>query len=239
MISYNTSTVIDSSLILYLDAANTRSYPGSGTAWYDLSGNNNHFTLYNGPTYSNGSIVFDGTNDYAASNNNLNLSSFTQITCEIWVKCSNTTASMAIEHTANWNATLGGWGLATNADGNTSSTNMNHTNHHGAAGGRNYLFNNMGTGWNSHVNIFSIISDATGRLTYTNGALQAFTGPYTTSTSTSATGVFTSAILYLASRGGANSFLNGSISIVKIYGNKQNSNQIIQNFNAHRGRYGV
>ncbi len=58
-----------SGLTLYLDAGNSSSYPGSGTAWYDLSGNNNHGTLVNGPTYSSsdgGSIVFDGVNDYVS-----------------------------------------------------------------------------------------------------------------------------------------------------------------------------
>ena len=57
-----------SGLIFYLDAANTRSYPGSGTTWTDLSGNGNTGTLTNGPTYSSangGQIVFDGSNDNA------------------------------------------------------------------------------------------------------------------------------------------------------------------------------
>ena len=63
---YNPSIVRDS-LLLYLDAANTKSYPGSGTTWYDLSGNNKNPTLTNGPTFNSdnlGSIVLDGTNDY-------------------------------------------------------------------------------------------------------------------------------------------------------------------------------
>ena len=55
-------------LILELDAGNLSSYPGSGTTWFDLSGNNLNGTLTNGPTYSfsdsASSIVFDGTNDY-------------------------------------------------------------------------------------------------------------------------------------------------------------------------------
>jgi hypothetical protein len=52
-------------LELYLDAS--RSYPGSGTTWTDLSGNSRNGTLTNGPTYSSadgGSIVFDGTDDF-------------------------------------------------------------------------------------------------------------------------------------------------------------------------------
>ena len=59
--------IVTDGLVLALDAGNAKSYPGSGTTWTDLSGNGNNGTLTNGPTYSSsngGSIVFDGTNDY-------------------------------------------------------------------------------------------------------------------------------------------------------------------------------
>jgi hypothetical protein len=61
------SNIVTSGLILSLDAANSRSYPGSGTTWSDLSGNGNTGTLTNGPTFSNNSLVFDGTNDYSTT----------------------------------------------------------------------------------------------------------------------------------------------------------------------------
>jgi hypothetical protein len=60
-------SIITQNLVLCLDAGNSKSYPGSGTTWTDLSGNGNNGTLTNGPTYSSsngGSLVFDGTNDY-------------------------------------------------------------------------------------------------------------------------------------------------------------------------------
>jgi hypothetical protein len=59
-------TVTDG-LILYLDAANTKSYVSGSSTWVDISKNSNNGTLTNGPTYSaanNGSIVFDGVDDY-------------------------------------------------------------------------------------------------------------------------------------------------------------------------------
>ena len=64
--------IVTSGLVLNLDAANPRSYapPYNGTIWTDLSGNNNSGSLINGPTFNGGnggSIVFDGTNDYAQS----------------------------------------------------------------------------------------------------------------------------------------------------------------------------
>jgi hypothetical protein len=58
--------VAEDGLVLCLDAANSKSYPGSGTTWTDLSGNGNNGTLTNGPTFNSangGSIVFDGVND--------------------------------------------------------------------------------------------------------------------------------------------------------------------------------
>ena len=60
-------SLVMNGLVLALDAANPKSYPGSGTTWTDLSGRGNTGTLTNGPTYSSangGSLVFDGTNDY-------------------------------------------------------------------------------------------------------------------------------------------------------------------------------
>jgi hypothetical protein len=44
--------IVTNGLVLDLDAAKLASYPGTGTAWYDISGNNNNGTLTNGPTFS-------------------------------------------------------------------------------------------------------------------------------------------------------------------------------------------
>ena len=59
----NFGSIVQSGLVLNLDAGNLESYSGSGTAWTDLSGQGNDGTLVNGPTFSSdngGSIVFDG-----------------------------------------------------------------------------------------------------------------------------------------------------------------------------------
>lgn len=62
MISYNVS-VVRNGLVLHLDAANVKSYPGTGTVWNDLSGLGNNGTLVNGPTFSPNYFAFDGVND--------------------------------------------------------------------------------------------------------------------------------------------------------------------------------
>jgi hypothetical protein len=61
--------IVTNGLVLALDAANVRSYPGSGTPWFDLSGNGNTGTLVNGPTFNSGnggSLVFDGSNEWVS-----------------------------------------------------------------------------------------------------------------------------------------------------------------------------
>ncbi len=63
-------------LVLALDAANTKSYTGSGTTWSDLSGNGNNGTLTNGPTFDSdngGSLDFNGVGDYAKVSNLLDI----------------------------------------------------------------------------------------------------------------------------------------------------------------------
>lgn len=67
-VRYNSSVVTDG-LVGYWDAGNSRSYPGSGTTWFDLSGIGNHATLVNSPTYSsNGNFVLNGTSQYFTTN---------------------------------------------------------------------------------------------------------------------------------------------------------------------------
>ena len=62
----NPSSIVSNGLKLNLDASNPGSYSGSGNTWYDLSGNNNHGTLMNSPTFDSGSgsIVTNGSNQY-------------------------------------------------------------------------------------------------------------------------------------------------------------------------------
>lgn len=68
MAVYAGTEISERGLVLHLDAFNPKSYPGSGTTWFDLSGRGNNAVLINGPVFDNingGTISFDGTNDYA------------------------------------------------------------------------------------------------------------------------------------------------------------------------------
>ena len=107
-ISYNPK-IVTNGLILNLDAGNKKSYSGSGSVWYDLSGNNNNTVLTNGPTFSNtnsGNIVFDGIDDYVNIPYNASKISFPNdnATICVWFKSSTSgdnTGALVTQRTNN------------------------------------------------------------------------------------------------------------------------------------------
>jgi hypothetical protein len=60
--------IVLTNLVTHLDASNSSSYSGSGSTWFDLSGNGNNATLYNGVSYSTsgsgGHLSLDASNGY-------------------------------------------------------------------------------------------------------------------------------------------------------------------------------
>jgi len=87
----NGPKIVTNGLVLCLDAGNPKSYPGNGTSWIDLSRNGNNGTLTNGPTFSSvngGSIVFDGTNDYVRVSSTSVIPASTSFTFNIWLNYS-------------------------------------------------------------------------------------------------------------------------------------------------------
>lgn len=71
---YNGPKIVTNGLQLYLDAANPKSYPGSGTTWIDITGNGNNATLNNGlqtgfSTLYGGTFNFDNSDDYVSISN--------------------------------------------------------------------------------------------------------------------------------------------------------------------------
>lgn len=67
MAAYSGPKKSTSGLVMHLEASSPKSYPGSGGTWTDLSRSGNNVTLLNGVSYdaSQGALSFDGTDDYA------------------------------------------------------------------------------------------------------------------------------------------------------------------------------
>lgn len=227
------SSIKQNGLILHLDASNSNSYSGSGNTWYDLSGNGHNFTL-NGATYNaDGYFDFDGNNDSARTVSTLDLSSYNQVTVQIYFKTENTNSlECTYEYSTNWNSQIGGFGLFAQSAGNNFTNNVHHTNQKGGISvnsGRNYQFDILND-WHLHTNIHSMVDDPTGRLTYIDNNLIPFTSsPYPNGTAT-INGNFSNHHFYIGARAGSNYFLNGQVKSLLIYGTKLTQSEVEQNY---------
>jgi len=101
--------IVEDGLVLALDAANKKSYPGSGTTWTDLVGSNDS-TLTNGPTFDSGnggSIAFDGTNDSVIVSN-ISTNDFSgEATLLCWLACNSNTPSTNQTGIFGWGSSSG------------------------------------------------------------------------------------------------------------------------------------
>ena len=82
--------IVTDGLVMTLDAASTRSYPGSGTTWFDQSGNGFNASLNNSPTHTaseQGYFTFNGTDQYTSQTSLPTIDTSTDsYTIEVWFK---------------------------------------------------------------------------------------------------------------------------------------------------------
>jgi hypothetical protein len=233
MIGYNPTMVTDG-LVLCLDAANGRSYPGSGTAWDDLSGNGNNGTLVNGVGYSGdnlGSLSFDGVDDRVdISPNNFNLSQFS---VNIWFKTNNiTTNYLRLIHKADTTGSTKGFLIASSqTDGKLVFVYQpNYMTGEVLKRSTNLITTST---W---YNITMTYNSTSGIKIYFNGAEDAGE----TSTSPDVNWISNTGNLFsVGSRAGGGLQYNGNIAQASIYNRALTPQEIQQNFNAIRGRFGI
>jgi len=228
MAVYRGPDIVTSGLVLCLDAANSKSYPGSGTIWSDLSGNGYNGILTNGPTYNSsngGIIVFDGTNDYCDIGNRSALSMGTgDFTFDFWVKISSIVSFGSIisaSDTATVPHPNGSYQLSMNSNGTIAFLQ----------GAGTICTSSSSIVLNSWINI--CLSRLSGTITmYFNT---------TSVASVSHTSDLNNYIYLMLGRNRANSiFLNLSLGSARIYKNKGlNTSEILQNYNATKGRFGL
>ena len=215
----------NSGLVLHLDATNPRSYPGTGTAWNDLSGNGNNGTLINGPTYSsanNGSIVFDGVNDHTIIPG---FPLLAPLSICAWIyKTQHTPWTSIIDRYAS--ETLDSVSLG--FDDITGQKLMYMWNNSGTWGNRVYSNSTVGLNTWNHI---CISATATNVNFYINGAFDA----------TAICGqVIQTGDFYIAvNLPGGDEYYGGRVSTVQVYNRALTAQEISQNFTATRGRYGI
>ena len=231
--------IVTDGLVLYLDAANKKSYPGTGTTWSDLAGSNNG-TLTNGPTFDSGnggSIDFDGVNDYVNLNTTFSsiVSSSLPSTWNAWVNVVSSSSNRTIIGSAWANG-----GVHMRLTGSSHAPQDRVRFLHFTDGSNGTGFDSSLTftsGWQN----FTAIYNGNGLVYsnfkfYLNGQEAATTDP----TFGSPTVVPTTQT-FSVGRGGTENegYYNSNIAQVSIYNRALTASEIQQNYNATKGRYGL
>ena len=213
--SFGGENIITSDLVLNLDANNYT----SGTTWTDTSGQGNNSTLTNGPTFDSGnggSIVFDGTDDYIQLPTNSNLTFSDDFSYETWLMTDVQTTSNHIWRTPNDKTFQF-----------TNSTNPDQIVYYSSETG-NQAFGVLNNDTWGHLVITKSGNTLTG---YLNGA-QAWTN----TPGSSATHDFSG--IRIGTRGSASGYYwDGKFAAVRIYSKALTASEVLQNYDAMKGRY--
>jgi hypothetical protein len=210
-----------------LDASDVNSSPGSGTTWYDVSGNGNNGTLINGPTFSNNSLVLDGSNDYVETPTSIGASLTGDFTFNIWaIRDGDSDSSIGGLIGNLWHTVFTGANIylrnnnteinVQTADGTTRTSyvltspvsNLNWTN---------YTLSNIGGIVSTYVN--GVLLDSRSRTISPSSTRQVTIGKWA--------GSFSSYIL------------NGQVSNAHVYSRGLSSQEVLQNYLAQKSRFGL
>lgn len=223
MALHHNPRVVTSGLILALDAADTNSYPGSGTAWYDLSPSSLGATLTNGAAYSSnnsGVIYFDTTDDYAAiASSNAFAFGTGDFALDVWIyptQLSNTYTHMLALPDQNTFA------LKANVNDGQIYFYSSAFTTYGSTSGWTLVQN----AWN-HVVFVRASSVA---YAYLNGEAKGSKSGFTNS--------FSAQVLNIHN-GYGSEFAEAYMGPIKIYNRALSPAEILQNFNASKGRFGL
>lgn len=206
-------------LVLYIDAANKRSYSGSGTTWYDLSGKNNNGTITNLPSFdSSGFFTFNGTSQRVQCGNDTSLQ-ITVGSIGAWIAPDNSNNGYRGIITKQF-----AWGLFL--------YNNELISYDWGGGGER--FTGIILGDNSWNHVAMTFTETTGSPSnnakiYLNG-LEILT--------TTATDGGQGVEVQIAD-GNSGQYFSGKISSASVHNRVLTPSEIQQNFNALRGRFGI
>ena len=229
-------TIVTNGLALHLDAGNSASYPGTGTTWTDLSGNENDGTLTNGPTYDSsdgGSIVFDGDNDFIDLGT-IGVSHPLQLdngfTISWWgIQSGSGDLFQRIIDKSNGGLGLNGWAIYPLGQGEPDTQLT--LNYDGNEGGINSSTRLSSTSWQNWSITWS--SSSNQWIWYLNGSVDN-SGYKTYNVPTFQTNARIGSWNHSTQRE-----YKGKISSVLIYTRPLTASEIAKNYNALRDRYGL
>lgn len=228
--------IVTDGLVLYLDAANTRSYVSGSTVWNDLSRRSiTNGSLVGVPTFNSnngGYFTFNGSSQYVnCGNTSLEISAnTTQITLEAWVFPVSFTSYGGIISRVGGVSPFGGWMLNVNSDGSVNkfdlAINISGSWRTWVTGGGTF-----GTSLTTN-NWYHIVG------TYNGSTMEMYlNGVKYNSVSYPGSIQYTSVNnLYVGLNGGG-TYFNGRVSQVKVYNRTLSSAEVLQNYNTTKSRF--
>jgi len=220
--------IVTDGLILTLDFGNTISYPKNGTTSYDLIDSNNG-TLINGPTYStdNGGILsFDGTDDYVRTANGTTITGNDPWTMEIFININSSESGGGRKGWMIWQ------GANNQSNDQLLSVGVKDNKVEVAHWANDTTYGNSPINFNNWQHIV---------VTYYNNIEKIYINGVNTNTKTVGPLSVTNGQWYLASRSDSNTEtrLNCKVGVFRLYDKELSSTEVLQNYNAQKGRFGL
>jgi len=218
--------IVTDDLVLYLDAANRKSYPGTGTSWSDLSGNGLDGTIANSPTFNSslGTFEFDGVDQYVNLGDVLDFED--SLTHEVWfMRSSNATTNLR---------------LTSKGAGSTGTSNQ----------GFGFFGSNTSINWSTNIGgtrytiSTSISIDTwycvTGTVDQPGTTQKIYLNGEEKNSTTVVAGSLSSAQSFsVGSYQNTSLYWEGKIALVRTYNKALSAQEVLQNYNALKGRFGL
>jgi len=229
--------IVTDGLVLYLDAANPKSFVSGSTVWNDLTTYRNNSNLTNGPIYNSangGSIIFDGNDDFVLGTSNINLSN--NFTLQISIK-PDTLASgnfMVIgDYQFSYASNLG-WYIGID---NRPSLSVGNTIFISIGNDSSFLYSAQNALITNNINTY-IVS-----FVCTNGLLSLYVNGIQTSglavNNTVRTINYSGTNFFVGKRVDYSSNYKGSYYNYLLYNRALSATEILQNYNALKKKFGL
>ena len=222
-----TTPIITDGLVFNMDAANRASYPRTGTTWFDTI--SNKIGTISGATFINDNesgFNFDGSDDVITTNLVYSLSSTTtEFSCGCWFKAGTQSENTLL--VSNYNFTPIPFNLYFKSDGTCQGTSRNSSNTTISVGSGDTYDDN-------EYHNFYYQRDANNTYyTYVDGILK------NTGTATLGAIATTNAIRIGKLGQYTQGYFDGIINTVQIYNRALSSTEVLHNYNALKGRFGL
>jgi hypothetical protein len=241
-VSYS-PTINSNGLILCLDASNPKSYPGSGNTWYDVSGNGNHFTINSTAYNSSGAKYMDFNGSYGcAKKTGSDLIVGNTVTAVVWTRIKNSTdewrtlfrgLSSGNDHQVIIQS--GGWLVGMYDNVNGTGFNTDGYSQQSLPGYASNQWNMLVWRWVSVQNQYY-----TYNLTY-NDSPAVLRSYMSTTNARFKCGICSIGAYNNAEQNNPSTASQywGDIGHISVYNRYLGDNEVLQNFTAQRGRFGI